>query len=172
MTQMFVSTIDFTPPMTPETETDDAQMDCDDVFRNDSTAFTLPLPSIAQQPESCLSRKHRRQESIDTHYFARSKRRLFIRTDPISDKRLLDISRAASSKYIDLGIRLELSYNEIQSVVGGVGANKSEHLKAFYVLQEWKERAGLAFNFGVLSKALENTGLASTAQHFCYEEDF
>ncbi len=158
--------VDFTPPMTPETE---SQMDCDEIYSDNSAA---PIPSKTLQPE-ILSRKHKRQVSMDTNYSqVRPKRRLFLRTDPISDKALLDISHVACSKYIELGVCLDLSYNEIQSITGGIGSSKPEHLKAFYILQEWKGRAGFEFTFGGLSKALETVGLTSAAQQYCYEDDY
>ena len=88
--------------------------------------------------------------------------------DDISDRTLMDISHAACSKYIELGLQLNLSYNVIHSRVGTVGTTKPEHLKMFHVLQEWKGRAASDFTFEVLSKALEEVGLASVAQDYCY----
>ena len=135
--------------------------------------YSNPIPNNTAQP-AFLNRKHKRQDSIDTIISetvpVRSKRRLFLRDDDIDDETLLDISQAACSKYTDVGIRLGLPYSVISSTIGGVGSSKPEHLKMFYVLQEWKERAANKFTFDVLSKALEDVGLASVARNFCYTD--
>ncbi len=148
---------DLTPPSTPEA---DVQM---------FNTYLNPIPNTAQP--AFLNRKHKRQDSIDLEIEpVRSKRRLIFRDDDINDQTLLDISQAACSKYMDLGIRLGLPYTVITSTIGGVGSIKPEHLKMFYVLQEWKGRAANKFTFDVLSEALEDVGLASVAHNFCYAD--
>ena len=132
-----------------------------------STAIS-PSPTI---PPLSMRRKHQRQDSLGTGTLPatrQAKRRLFLRMDDISDRTLMDISHAACSKYIELGLQLNLSYSVIHSRVGTVGTTKPEHLKMFHVLQEWKGRAASDFTFEVLSKALEEVGLASVAQDYCY----
>ena len=139
---------ELTPPWSPDT---DIQMDCDDVFIDHRISPTSNISFGAQQghsstqPQSTLTRgKHTRQDSLHkgmlTSPSIRAKRRLFLRSDDISDKTLIEISRDARSKQIDLGIQLGLPYSSVQSTLGAVGPNKQEHLKTFYVLQDWKSK--------------------------------
>lgn len=158
-------------------------MDCDDVFIEHRVSPTSNKSFGAQQnhcntqSQPTLTRgKHKRQYSLHSIHGnggppIRAKRRLFLRREDISDKTLIEISREACLKHTDLGIQLGLTYNSIQSTVGAVGANKQEHLKTFYVLQDWKARAGSDFTFTVLARALEDVGLATVAQKFCYAEE-
>ena len=130
---------------------------------------TTKSPTCSNAIQPIINRKHQRQDSVTRPpVAAQAKRRLFLRRDDISDQILMEISQAACSKYIELGLQLDLPYNVIHSRVGAEGINRSEHLKMFYVLQEWKERAASDFSFEVLSKALEDIGLASVAQNYCY----
>lgn len=135
-----------------------------------------PQPILIESPQPVLTRgKHGRhtptQASPHTSTFStpvRAKRRLFLRSETISDKTLLAISKEVCSKYVDLGIELDLPHSTVESTTGAVGASKPEHLKAYYVLQSWKQRAGSDFTFTVLARALEDIGLATVAQNHCY----
>jgi len=131
---------ELTPPWSPES--------CDDVF-------ALPDQSV-----------HRRSDVNKPP----SKRRLYLRTDEITDQTLLEISRSVCSKYTELGIQLKLLFTEVQSIIGGLGPDKPDHLKAFYILQEWKARAGGDYSYQTLCTAMEHIGLTSTAHRLCYEQ--
>ena len=68
---------------------------------------------------------------------------------------------------MDLGIGLGLNYLTIMNRIGA-HEGKSEHIKAFEMLQEWKSRE---FNYEMLAHALDEVGLGRTALKYCYAID-
>ena len=129
----------------------------------DTTTTTTTVTPVASSNPSDNKRKRPRVVSTSCGS-TEVKRHIFIRRDDISDKILMDISHKASYKYLEVGIQLGLTYSTIQNTVGG----SREHLKTFHVLQEWKARAANEFTFSKLAHALEQVGLISLAQEFCY----
>ena len=83
----------------------------------------------------------------------------------ITDKVLMSISRECGSKYVELGIGLGLEYKTIMNRLSQ-HEGKSDHMKAFEVLQEWK---GRNFSCEMLAEALEEVGLKEIALKYCYE---
>ena len=79
----------------------------------------------------------------------------------------MDVAREICDKWEEVGIALAIDYKVLKSVIGGEAA-KADHTKAFHMLQEWKSRAGEDFTYEVLSSALEDCGLSSCAQQYCY----
>ena len=95
-----------------------------------------------------------------------------MREGHITDKFLMEVSHSVCSKWEELGIALDLDFGTIRSVVGGTGdGSRPEHMRAFYVLQEWKRRAADGFTFARLASALEEAGLTSCAQQHCYASE-
>lgn len=84
-----------------------------------------------------------------------------------ADKFLMNIAREICEKWEEVGIALAIDYKVLKSVIGG-DTSKPDHTKAFHMLQEWKARAEDNFTYQVLSSALEDCGLNSCAQQYCY----
>ena len=121
------------------------------------------------------SGRKRQHESSDPLLFrttstgrSRVKRRLLVKEGALGgDKFLMEVARAVGPKWEELGIALGLDFGTIKSTVSDVGS-KPEHMKAFYILQEWKCRACNNFTYTTLASALEEAGLQSCAQRYCY----
>ena len=125
------------------------------------------------QPQPASTRgKRKREDHVNCSELARQpirpKKMLVLRSEDISDKTLIEISKKVGSKYLDLGIHLGLDNNTVQNAIGN---ETPDYKKSFQVLQDWKKRAGNDFTFTVLAKALEDMGLTTDAQQFCYVEE-
>ncbi len=83
------------------------------------------------------------------------------------EKRLMDIAWEVGEKWEELGIALGLQYKVLQSAVGSQQGSKL-HMKAFQMLQEWRQRLGNKATYPTLAKALEESGLVGCAQRHCY----
>ena len=119
-------------------------------------------PRRADKRRAPLSQNQHHQQS-------RSKRKLQMKEDGyMTDKLLLQIAKSVGSKYEELGIALGLQSVTVSSVAGVAGEGRPEHMKAFYVLQEWKRVATENFTFETLIAALEEAGLNSCARETCY----
>ena len=90
-----------------------------------------------------------------------------MREGELTDKFLMEVAHSVGSKWEELGIALDLDFGTIRSVVGA-DSGRPEHMRAFYVLQEWKYRAAEGFTYGRLASALEEVGLNRCAQGHCY----
>ena len=84
-----------------------------------------------------------------------------------SDKVLMEIAREIGGKWEEVGVALDIDFKVLRSVVASEIA-KADHMKAFYMLQEWKGRAADRFTYQTLASALEEAGLNTCAQYFCY----
>ena len=93
-----------------------------------------------------------------------------MRQGEMSDKFLMGVAHSVGSKWEELGVALNLDFGTIRSVVGA-DDGRPEHMRAFYMLQEWKRRAAEGFTFVTLATALEEAGLNSSAQRHCYVND-
>lgn len=98
----------------------------------------------------------------------RAKRRLLVKEGRLGgDKFLMDVARGIGPKWEEVGIALGLDFGTIKSAVSD-DSNRPEHMKAFYVLQEWKHRACDEFTHARLASALEEAGMHTCAQTHCY----
>ncbi len=79
----------------------------------------------------------------------------------------MKVARTVGAKWEEMGVALGLDFGTIKSTVSDVGG-RPEHMKAFYVLQEWKGRACEEFTYAKLASALEEAGMHSCAQIHCY----
>jgi hypothetical protein len=86
------------------------------------------------------------------------------------DKFLMDVAWEVGEKWEELGVALEVGYKVLQSVVGSQ-AGKPTHMKAFYMLCEWRSRAGGRATYAALAGALEESGLNSCAEEYCYSKE-
>ena len=87
----------------------------------------------------------------------------------ISGERILmDVAWEVGDKWEELGVVLGLEYKVLQSVVGSQ-VGKPGHMKAFYMLCEWKSRSGSRATYATLVEALEESGLNSCAEKYCYK---
>lgn len=84
-------------------------------------------------------------------------------------KFLMDVAWEVGDRWEELGVGLGLEYKVLQSVVGSQ-TGKPDHMKAFYMLCEWKSRAGFKATYDTLADALEGTGLNSCAEKYCYKD--
>lgn len=87
-----------------------------------------------------------------------------------SDKLLMEIAREIGGKWEEVGVALDIDFKVLRSVVASETV-KVDHMKAFYMLHEWKERAADQFTYKSLASALEEAGLNTCSQRFCYSED-
>lgn len=83
------------------------------------------------------------------------------------DKILMDVAWEVGEKWEELGVVLGLEYKVLQSVVGSQ-QGKPDHMKAFYMLCEWKSRSGSRATYTTLADALEESGLNACAEQHCY----
>lgn len=83
------------------------------------------------------------------------------------DKLLMDIAWEIGEKWEEVGIALGINYKVLSSTIGSNATSKS-HMKAFYMLQEWKNRAADSSTYITLASALEEVGLNSCAKTHCY----
>lgn len=83
------------------------------------------------------------------------------------DKFLMDVAWEVGEKWEELGVALGLEYKVLQSVVGSQ-IGKPAHMKAFYMLCEWKSRNGGRATYAALAEALDESGLSSCAEQYCY----
>lgn len=83
------------------------------------------------------------------------------------DKFLMDLGWEVGGKWEEVGVSLGVEYKVLQSVVGSQ-MGKPDHMKAFYMLLEWKKRYALRATYTTLAKALEESGLNSCAEQYCY----
>lgn len=81
----------------------------------------------------------------------------------------MEIAREIGGKWEEVGVALDVDFKVLKSVVASETA-KVDHMKAFYMLQEWKGRAADRFTYKTLALALEEAGLNTCAQTFCYLE--
>ena len=140
-----LSSVDLTPPRSPEPE--------------NPVSHTPSIPSNAPTDRPWL-RKRRRKDNTDYT----PKRRILMCDSEITDRDLMSISQKCGSKYVELGISLGLDYQTVMNRTGR-HEGKSEHMKAFEVLQEWK---GRGFSYEALIHALEEIGLHGVALRYCY----
>lgn len=91
--------------------------------------------------------------------------------DVTGDKLLMDVAWEVGGKWEELGVNLGLDYMVVQNAVSSAGG-KPDHMKAFYILQEWKKRNVFKATHRALAKALEESGLNSCAQKYCYIHRF
>ena len=80
------------------------------------------------------------------------------------EKRLMDIAWEVGGKWEELGVALGLEYKILQSAVEG----SKPHMKAFHMLREWRQRFASKSTYATLAAALEESGLNSCAQKYCY----
>ena len=89
------------------------------------------------------------------------------------DRLFNDLSKDIGVKYSDIGYELGLTFkvmeNELES---GNYENKTADKKAMKMLQLWKESVTEEeFTYAVLAAALEQKGLKSYAEQYCYTTD-
>ena len=97
-----------------------------------------------------------------------SKQRIVVKAGKIeNDKFLMDIAHDIGNKWEEVGVTLGVDYKVLRSVVGSE-TTKAEHMRAFYMLQEWKGRAAEKFTYKALASALEVAGLNTCARDHCY----
>lgn len=96
------------------------------------------------------------------------KQRVIIKEGRIdNDKFLMDIAHEIGGKWEEVGVALGVDFKVLRSVVGSE-TGKPDHMKAFYMLQEWKSRAAENCTYKFLAAALEGGGLNTCAQQYCY----
>ena len=86
------------------------------------------------------------------------------------DKILMDIAWEIGGKWEEVGIALDVDFKVLRSVIASETA-KADHMKAFYMLQEWRGRAAERFTYSTLASALESTGLNTCAREHCYSQE-
>lgn len=82
----------------------------------------------------------------------------------------MDVAWEVGEKWEELGVVLGLEYKVLQSVVGSQ-LGKPDHMKAFYMLCEWRSRSGARATYATLADALEESGLNSCAEKHCYNKE-
>ncbi len=149
--------VDCTPPWTP---------DHDPTLPDSYAVVTGDTPVSNRRPGK---RRHAHDNPTGGASRAvRAKRRLLVKEGQLDgDRLLMEVARAVGPKWEELGIALGLDFGTLKSAVIDSGG-RPEHMKAFYALQEWKHRACDDFTYGRLASALEEAGLHSCAQSYCY----
>lgn len=87
------------------------------------------------------------------------------------DKLLMAVSWEVGEKWEELGVALGLEYKVVQSVQSNA-VQRPDHMKAFHMLQEWKNRSAFKATYTALAEALEGCGLNSCAQKHCYTDTY
>ncbi len=82
---------------------------------------------------------------------------------------LLDIAREIGIKWLEVGVSLGIEVNILTSVVGSKPVE--DHMKAFHMLLEWRNRVPDGFTYGNLASALEAAGLVKCARDHCYADN-
>lgn len=144
---------------TPE----DQKRDCDDIQNCD----VLNSPEPDPQPQSILPRKRpapSEHEEDEEDEEARLKEGKVTAQD---DKFFMDLGWEVGGKWEEVGVSLGVEYKVLQSVVGSQ-VGKPDHMKAFYMFLEWRKRYALKATYATLAKALEESGLNSCAEQYCY----
>lgn len=80
---------------------------------------------------------------------------------------LLEVSWEVGDKWEELGVALGLKHQVLKSEVESKYRHAGDHMKAFYMLQEWKKRCGFKATYAILAESLEKTGLGACAQKYC-----
>ena len=131
-------------------------------------AFSLPDKTENAKQETRSGQGLKRKQ--DTEKANGTKRKIKLIEGMIgSDKVLMEIAREIGGKWEEVGVALDIDFKVLKSVVASETA-KVDHMKAFYMLQEWKGRAADQFTYKTLASALEEAGLNTCAQMFCYLE--
>lgn len=127
-----------------------------------------PSASKSQDADECedhrsAKRRHHREDDGGT------KRGVILKEGKIAggDKFLMDLAREIGGKWEEVGVALGVGFKALKSVMSSEGA-KSDHMKAFYMLQEWSDRAAENFTYEMLASALESAGLNTCAHEHCY----
>ena len=79
---------------------------------------------------------------------------------------LMEVAREVGRKWEEVGIALGLSYATLSNEVG-TWHGGGEHMRAFRMLQCWKNTAGADLTYDRLATALTASGLATTAWKHC-----
>lgn len=112
--------------------------------------------------EESRNTSHKRCRDTDDSVYGRAKEGRVS-----GDKFLMDVAWEVGEKWEELGVALGVEYKVLQSVVGSQ-VGKPVHMKAFYMLCEWKSRSGGRATYMTLAEALEESGLNSCAEEHCY----
>ncbi len=82
---------------------------------------------------------------------------------------LLAVAWEVGGKWEEVGVSLRLDYKVLRNVVGSqIGVD--DHMKAFRMLQEWKNRTP-GYSFELLASSLEDSGLNQCAKNICYSKN-
>ena len=137
--------------------------------KEDSTLDKSSESAVQDDKENLKNNRHPMpDEDPDEDSLPCKKKLVLIEGEALDDKRLMDIAWEVSDKWEELGVALGLEYKVLQSVVGSEQGSKV-HMKAFYMLREWKRRFGLKATHAALAKGLEESGLNGCAQQYCYK---
>lgn len=139
--------------------------------KEDSTKSSNPIAEgknsePQEDKENLKTNRHHDEEDKDS--LPCKKQLILLEGEASDEKRLMDISWEVSDKWEEVGVALGLEYKILQSVVGSEQGSKV-HMKAFYMLREWRRRFGFKATYTALAKALEDSGLVGCAQQYCYQ---
>ena len=86
-----------------------------------------------------------------------------------SDQVFMKIGNELGDKWMNVGVALGMKYKDLKNTIKD-DHNIEHHLKPMEMFQMWKSKAGDSCTYATLATALEEVGLDTCAQTYCYEQ--
>ncbi len=84
------------------------------------------------------------------------------------DQLLRKIGKELGVEWMDVGVALGMDFMGLNTIENN--PTIQHHLKPINMFQKWKREAGDSCTYAILASALEEVGLVTCAQTYCYEQ--